>query len=99
MVLRAQEKTPEACTEGERDAVKHFYERALGCVDANVASKDIWIANNTYLKILKNDWYFVMATGLTLLAKYSPIANILENLKNKNTRARLHNKEGKAAVR
>ncbi len=98
-VMLALEKIPEACSEGERNAVEFFYKKAIACVDANIASKDIWIANNTYLKILKNDWYFVFATGLTLLAKYSSIANILENLKNKNTRARLHNKAEKAAVR
>jgi hypothetical protein len=109
-VLRALEKTPGACTEGEKNAVEFFYKKAMVCVDANITSKDIWIANNTYRKILKKDWYFVFATGLTLLAKYSSIANILENLKKKDTsdsdnskeskrtRARLHSKAEKAAV-
>jgi hypothetical protein len=110
-VLRALEKTPGACTEGEKNAVEFFYKKAMVCVDANITSKDIWIANNTYRKILKKDWYFVFATGLTLLAKYSSIANILENVKRKDTsdtdsskdskrtRARLHSKAEKAEVR
>jgi hypothetical protein len=110
-VMLALEKIPEACSEGERNAVEFFYKKAIACVDANIASKDIWIANNTYLKILKNDWYFVFATGLILLAKYSSPDNIVENLKRKDTsdsesskegkrtRARLHNKAEKAAIR
>ena len=109
-VMLALEKIPEACSEGKRNAVEFFYKKAIACVDANIASKDIWIANNTYLKILKNDWYFVFATGLILLAKYSSTDNILENLKRKNTsdsesskegkktRAHLHNKAEKAAI-
>ena len=73
MVLRALEKTPEECTREEKTTVEFFYKKALVCVEANIPSKDIWVKNNTYRKIVKQAWYFVFANGLTLLATYSSV--------------------------
>jgi hypothetical protein len=110
-VLMALEKNPEECTEEEQTAVEFFYRKALVCVEANIASKDVWTAGNTYWKILLADWCFVFATGLTLLARYSCVGNIVENMQKKESsesdsskdckrkRARLHTKVEKAAVR
>jgi hypothetical protein len=110
-VMAALEKSPENCTEEEKTAVEFFYRKALVCVEANIASKEVWTASNTYWSILLKDWYFVFATALTLLDRYSSVTNIVENLRRKDssesdsskeckrTRARLHTKAEKDAVR
>lgn len=110
-VLAALGKSPDKCTEKERGAVEYFYKKALVCVEANISSKEVWTPGNTYWQILKKDWYFIFATALTLLDRYSSVANIVENLRRKDTsesdsskeckrtRARLHTRAEKDAVR
>ena len=48
-MLRALEKMPEECTREDKAAVEFFYKKALVCVEANITTKDIWVANNTCL--------------------------------------------------
>ena len=113
-ILNTMEKDPDSCTCQEKAAMKFFYQQALLVVEANVSSKDIWVEHSTYMKVLGDDWNFVMATACILIAEYSDQTNILENLQGnssqsgsdsddgatrKKKRARLHNKKEKKAAR
>ena len=109
-ILDAMEKDPDSCTCQEKAAMKFFYQQALLVVEANISSKDIWVEHNTHMKVLGDDWNFVMATACILIAEHSDQTNILENLQGnssqsgsdsddgatwKKKRARLHNKKEK----
>ncbi len=77
-------KLPKDCTEAEKEAVRFFFQQVLAVVDANIPKTQIWVGNNTYLKVLGGDWHFAMATGCVLLAEYADVTNIIYNLDETN---------------
>ncbi len=77
-------KLPEDCSEEEKEAARFFFQQVLAVVDANIPKTQIWVGNNTYLKVLGGDWPFAMATGCVLLAEYADVTNIVYNLDETN---------------
>ena len=78
-VLEALKLHPDDADYPAKTAVEFFYRTVLVTVNANINSKEVWTANNSYVDILKGDWAAVYATAHILLHQYSNIDNILAN--------------------
>lgn len=78
-VVDALRQHPNEVDYAAQTAVEFFYTKVLITVNANISSKEVWTANNSYVDILKGDWATFYATAHILLQQYSNIDNILAN--------------------